>query len=473
MTYPARVIPLTVRSPGPAAPGAGLAAGNGSVESLLHRAEWARAALSLEALLRDGDNPERRRAQLAECRLRLEDWLSAGREYAGCLSSDPDNPAVLARLAACHLHLGQPAHAGIAAGRALKLDPKSRLAQELLARLERTLAPRSMRGAYLVLDVAPEHITARFGEGLWEEAQAALELGRSDDARARLEDLLLLDPACLPARVELARWHQLRQHAGEARRLYESALRQAPDTWEAAFNLALLEDEAGEAAKSAALLEQVLLIEPECGEAARALASICERRGQTFDARFWWARALKCEAANAEGWLRMGMLEAAAGQLQAAAGSFAQAAGQGGAYEAFHNAAVCHAASGDKEQARQFWREARERAPARAEAPIALASLALESGDVEEAARWVREVVEAGHRPAQLLIALAMEFDKRRAVERAATYWRMVCEVRPTCADALVNLGAALRDHGDEAGARQAWRRAVAAAPALALQFFD
>jgi Flp pilus assembly protein TadD len=122
--------------------------------------------------------------------------------------------------------------------------------------------------------------------------------------------------------------------------------------------------------------------------------------------------------------------------------------------------------------ARQAWEEAHQQGGGRVEAARALAALALERGEAEEAARWVREVVESGEDPSELLFPLALELEKDGDARRASIYWRLICEMRPDWPAALVNLGAALLDAGEEQGAREAWHRALEADPRLAREYF-
>jgi tetratricopeptide (TPR) repeat protein len=57
--------------------------------------------------------------------------------------------------------------------------------------------------------------------------------------------------------------------------------------------------------------------------------------------------------------------------------------------------------------------------------------------------------------------------------QEAADCYRAAAQDRPGFSDALLNLGHALKDSGQEEEARQAWSKAVEADPELAGKYFQ
>lgn len=437
---------------------------------------WARgdvdAAVEIwnEILHRDPQRTEVRLA-LARARQVLGQWDEAARELSLCLPVHPDRPDLLARLAVCYLRTASYPHALVLLDQALRIDPRHCLAAAAQAVLRaRTDTAHPDSGGVLEWPEAshPPPPSCEAVDQLFQEACRAMQSEDPELARARLEEVLLLDPQHDAALLEMAQMEEAEHRPVWASRYYESALRARPQSWEAAFNLARLAAENGEDARARALAERALLLNPQCGGAAWLLAQLCERAGDTDEARFWLERTVQLEPKNVGALTRLGRLYLLAGKLEDAAAWMELAYDAGpDRYDTAYNLGLVRWRNGETRQARDLWLRARQLEPARVEAAQALAGLELAAGNLEQA-----EHHAACHPSAGLSFLLAQERALQGDVDRAIGHYRKALDFNPHWRDAWVNLGVLLRQAGQEQAAREAWQQALRIDPSLAGEYF-
>jgi len=382
----ARVIQLPNRNPEPEpetlAPLRNEAAGREAYAQVLWAGGELEAAIGVwrEALQRD---PRLTSARLALSRAHriLGQWDEAVRELSLCLPLIPDQPDILAELACCCQHSQSSSHALVLLDQALRLDPDHRLARAARARMTAQVVPITREQASSEVLDWPEALATPPGpdvvvERLFEEACLAMKHARSSEARARLEELILLEPDEFRALFELAQLEENDHRRPWAIRYYEAALHSRPQSWEAAYNLARLYVEMGQDGRARVLVERALLLEPESGRASWLLAQLCDRAGETGEARFWLERTAKLDPANADAFLRLGHLALQAGQLGQAAECMERAyEADPGRYDTAYNLGLVRWRMGESAQARELWRKARALNPGGEEAARALAGL--------------------------------------------------------------------------------------------------
>ena len=458
-------------------------AADGEAESLAHREAtaqrlWARG--DVEAAVEIWRDTLQRDPRLTDVRLSLArarqvqgQWEDAVRELSFCLPLIPDHPDVLAQLAVCCLHTQTSGHALVLLDHALRLNPDHRLARAARAKVAAQMAAQDARAASSGLLDWPEAPAAPppaeyAPDELFEEACLALQQNHRAQARARLEELLLIEPSNFPALFELARIEEDDRHQAWAMRHYESALRAQPQSWEAAYNLARLYVEAGDDAKARRLLERALLLEPEAAPAAWVLAQLCERAGEHQEARFWLERTVKLDPDNADAFLRLGHHALRDGRLNQAAEWMERAYKTGGArYDTVYNLGLIRWRLGDNNCARALWLNARELNPSGVEAARALAGLELSEDCLDEAERH-----NADHPTAEVSFLLGMARAEAGQSDAAIAHYQTALRLNPAWRDAWLNLGALLDQTGRAGDARSAWSRALALDPSLAGEYF-
>jgi tetratricopeptide (TPR) repeat protein/2-polyprenyl-3-methyl-5-hydroxy-6-metoxy-1,4-benzoquinol methylase len=160
---------------------------------------------------------------------------------------------------------------------------------------------------------------------LVDEGNALEEQGRIDEAMARYEAALQLDPRC--ARAHLNRGNVLLATGSvdEARRAYESSV--ACDSHYAAahFNLGNLSYRLGQLDRALASYSEAVRIKPDFAEAHVAMANALEGLGRPREAADSYQRALVIRPDYAEAYLNLGTLQSAQGQQEQAVHSLRRA----------------------------------------------------------------------------------------------------------------------------------------------------
>ncbi|HTU99968.1 MAG TPA: tetratricopeptide repeat protein [Luteitalea sp.] len=152
-----------------------------------------------------------------------------------------------------------------------------------------TLAPRATRGSEGAAATATAVDTTR-AEAAFERA-TAIDGAPGHPPAAVMQayrEALAIDPALVPALINLGNLHYADGHLPEAAALYEQALCLAPDTFEAWFNLGHTHHDEGRFAEAVRCYGRGLELSPESPEACFYLAVAFEKLGRSQDARPLW-----------------------------------------------------------------------------------------------------------------------------------------------------------------------------------------
>jgi tetratricopeptide (TPR) repeat protein len=101
---------------------------------------------------------------------------------------------------------------------------------------------------------------------------------------------LEIDPALVPAIINLANVHYAQEHLPEAEALYERAIGLDPDLFEAHFNLGNVLHDLGRLDEARAAYEAALRLNADYAEAHFYLAVTLEKLGRSQQARMHWLR---------------------------------------------------------------------------------------------------------------------------------------------------------------------------------------
>jgi len=159
----------------------------------------------------------------------------------------------------------------------------------------------------------------------YEEAQALLDQGREDAARARLENLLAADPANPVFRTKLAGLWRAQGELERAIPLYRQAVAARPADAEGWYNLAITLQEAGHGEEALEAIRQALELAPERAEAVNALGIVLAAAGELEDARRAFARAAGLDPENARFFHNLGNVLRDLGRLDEAAEAYRRA----------------------------------------------------------------------------------------------------------------------------------------------------
>ena len=120
-----------------------------------------------------------------------------------------------------------------------------------------------------------------------------------DEAALAYRHALEIDPYLVPALINLANIHYLRDEIAEAQALYERAISLDRDVFEAHFNLGNILHDLGRYPAAQACYRDALRLNPAFADAHFYLAVTLEKSGQSQDARPHW-RAYQQLAPNGE-----------------------------------------------------------------------------------------------------------------------------------------------------------------------------
>jgi tetratricopeptide (TPR) repeat protein len=139
---------------------------------------------------------------------------------------------------------------------------------------------------------APQPIDTSAAEEFFRSA-SALDDGdpRNQEAASRsYRRALEIDPALVPALINLANIHYAQEHLPEAEALYERAIALDPGLFEAHFNLGNVFHDLGRLEEARAAYDAALGLNPTYAEAHFYLAVTLEKLGRSQQARQHWRR---------------------------------------------------------------------------------------------------------------------------------------------------------------------------------------
>jgi tetratricopeptide (TPR) repeat protein len=203
-------------------------------------------------------------------------------------------------------------------------------------------------------EAALESVATALDEGLWSDAEAALQaLGKSH-------------PDCSGVVVNLARLRAAQNDPAEAERLFSRALTLAPDDAVTHALFARFQLSRGLGPQAAYLVAQALAIDPDCPEALVVRGQILGHRGLYGESRVVLEKAVALDPTSAEAqhelgiwFFRVNLFEQAARHFEKAVALRPQEA------RSLDYLALCLEMLGEGERAEQFYRKAIEanRAP--------------------------------------------------------------------------------------------------------------
>jgi len=141
--------------------------------------------------------------------------------------------------------------------------------------------------------------------------------------------------------------------------------------------------------------------------------------------------------------------------------------------EAYLNAGIAYARSGNPEEAKHCFQEALMLHPGSTDAVRGLAALALDQQNFDEAYDHHQRLIELGEKSPELFYNAGLICQKRGLATDAILYYQMALNEDPEFAEALLNLGHALMATGQEEEARSYWRKAIRQKPELAQMYFE
>lgn len=143
---------------------------------------------------------------------------------------------------------------------------------------------------------APDDLADRHrAEAVFEQATAREgEPGTHGDvAMALYREALTLDPALVPALINLGNLHYAEGHLPEAHALYERAVTLDADAFEAWFNLGNVHHDLGRCLDAVTCYQRAIAIAPEYADACFYLAVAYEKLGESARARPHWQQYLR------------------------------------------------------------------------------------------------------------------------------------------------------------------------------------
>ena len=111
--------------------------------------------------------------------------------------------------------------------------------------------------------------------------------------------------------------------------------------------------------------------------------------------------------------------------------------------------------------------------PDSSDAVRGLAALALDQQDFEEALTLHQRLIELGEHSPELFYNAGLICQRRGNAQGAVGFYQQALAEDPQFAEALLNLGHAFMDLGQEEEARSHWRKAIREKPELAQSYFE
>jgi len=310
---------------------------------------------------------------------------------------------------------------------------------------------------------------ARAAELLPQDAEAhanlATELrgrGRLEEALAALRQCLSLQPRNPDALIEAAEIQSLLGRPREAVTLYVWALQADPTRRDAHNNLGNALMALGETAEAIRCYQRALKLTGDDSQVLCNLAEALRQRGEFEEAIQCCRRALELNPALSMAHNTLGVLLGARGDRAAAIRSFYEALRHNPRdIEALLNLAASLVDDGRRHEALALCAQAVQWAPGRADAHCALGRALLENRRVDEAAESFRRSIELQPKQVDARLGLAAALRGLSFPEQAEEACKEALALEPRRADALQILGELRADHGDFAGARESFERAL------------
>jgi tetratricopeptide (TPR) repeat protein len=263
---------------------------------------------------------------------RRGDLQASARAFENAASAQPSGTAAYLACAAVYEKMGDPAAAGAALGRVLRISPEQ---------------------------TGPEQAGLRIHIALLAERQ-----GRIEDAIAIYESVVAADPSHSDARFRLG-YSRLERHDYQgAAQDFEACLARRPEWREAEINLSLAYSKLNRPADAQAVLDRLLAREPGAPEALRASAAV----SLLADPAHSLERLIKLQQAgdrSPEVLFNSGILYQQAGDQRLAIACYREALSSNPRYaEAWVNLGHALMATGEQEAARESWAAAVELNPA-------------------------------------------------------------------------------------------------------------
>lgn len=211
--------------------------------------------------------------------------------------------------------------------------------------------------------------------------------------------------------------------------------------------------------------EEALRRQPRDPALNHLLAAVLFASGKVEEARSRIQASLAVRADNAPAQLLAGRIARAAEDFDQALVHFGRARELAPGGDAYVERARTLDAAGDRDRARDAWRQVVQADPASREAAARLGRMLLEDG-FPAAAAPLLERAATENSPASAWFDLGLARHELHDAAGAAAAYRVALRKRPDDAEAAVNLGAALQDMGDVEAAIEAYRIAYRLRPA-------
>ncbi len=267
------------------------------------------------------------------------------------------------------------------------------------------------------------------------DAQAEAEAQRPEAACRLLEQIVERWPSYVPALLLLGCLRQSGGEVQEARRLYGIIREKQPDCWQALYNEALLDLEAGQAMAGIVRLKEACALAPAEPEPMFRLALALEAAGRLREALVWYRRAVGVREKFPSAWLRSALILMRFGSWAEAAAAIEHCldSEEDGASMWYHYA-LCQLELGDGEKARVALEESHRRRHDSAPVLRALALLAVLDGNLELAVRYEKAAAECGEPSASIIYRLALAFQERGNYEQSRQFYLQAVQLDPSLA---------------------------------------
>ena len=175
-----------------------------------------------------------------------------------------------------------------------------------------------------------------------------------------------------------------------------------------------------------------------------------------------------------DGCFRLGYLRLLRGDFAASAEAFETCLEKRQDWpEAYLNAGIAYARSGNSGAARRCFGKALLLRPDSSDAMRGLAALALDSQNYAEAYDLHRRLIHLGEHGPELYYNAGLLCQKLGRTDEAASFYQQALGEDPQRLGALLNLGHILMASGKAEEARSCWRRAIQEKPELAEAYFE
>ncbi len=289
--------------------------------------------------------------------------------------------------------------------------------------------------------------------------RALSEAGRAEEAMARYDEALRLDPQTPDVRVDLAVLLMDRGRFAEARPHLEAALAQRPDDAYARTNLASVFEKLGETEHAVAQAREAVRLDSDAGPAHNNLGRLLAAQGKLTDAVVEYSAALALQPDDADAHGNLANALAAQGKTAEAMQHFAEALRLRPTHAATHvNYGLLLAELGRPADAIHEYQLALATAPDDHDAHLALANALAMTGRFDDAIGQYTESLRLSpadaHAESNLGNALAMAGH----MDEAIPHYEEALRLEPGYAEAHHNLGMVLAAQGrlDEAVAHYA-----------------